>query len=202
MAIPCGLLTIGRTRNRSSQWQHQRRSLFGLLAPPSCWACRISPTPCNKREPTRGTSAGPHDFTAGVADPKLWREGDAGEPLFLRARVVDTCGKPVAGARIQIVHANQDGDHQPDRWRGDLQSGERGAFKVVTVFPGYTGGLPRHMHFIISHAGYRQLVTRLFFKNDPSVDHGIEDLAMVLEEVWRDGKKAWIASYEFVVSPQ
>lgn len=157
---------------------------------------------CDKREPTLEMSPGPHDFSAGVRDPKLWREGDGGEPLFIRARVLDTCGKPVSGARIRIVHANQHGAHEPDRWRAELTSDDRGTFNLVTVFPGYTGGLPRHMHFIIDHPDHRQLITRLFFKNDPSVDHGIEDLAMVLEEIEREQGKGWVAGYEFVLAPK
>lgn len=157
---------------------------------------------CVERTPTREMSPGPHDFSAGVADPRLWRDGDRGEPLSIRARVLDTCGRPVSGARIRIVHANQDGFHEPDRWRAELTTDERGSFNLVTVFPGYTGGLPRHIHFIIDHPDHRQLITRLFFKNDPSVDHGIEDVAMVLEQVEREQGKGWVAGYEFVLPPK
>jgi catechol 1,2-dioxygenase len=155
---------------------------------------------CDKREPTPQTSLGPHDFSATPADTRLWREGDDGEPLFLRARVLDTCGKPIAGARVQILHANQDGLHEPDRWRATLSSNDRGAFKLVTVYPGYAGGMARHIHFIISHPDHQQLVTRLFFKNDPAVDYGIEDL--VLEEIQRGEQRGWIAGYEFVLPPR
>ncbi len=158
--------------------------------------------PCTDREPTRQTSPGPHDYSAGRADSKLWREGDAGEPLFLRARVLDTCGKPVAGARIRILHANQDGIHEADRWRADLTTDERGSFEIVTVFPGYAGFIPRHIHFMITHPEHRELVTRLFFKNDPAVDHGVEDLAVVLEEIPRGESRSWAAGYEFVLAPR
>ena len=155
---------------------------------------------CDEREPTRETDPGPHDFSAGVADTRLWTDGEAGEPLFLRARVLDTCGAPVAGARVRVVHANHDGFHEPDRWRADLVTDDHGTFELTTVYPGYTGGLPRHVHFIISHPEHPELVTRLFFKNDPSVDHGIEDLAMVLEEIRRKDGRGWIAGYEFVLA--
>lgn len=154
---------------------------------------------CEKRDPTRETNPGPHDYSVGSLDPELWHEGDGGEPLFLRARVLDTCGEPVSGARIQLLHANSLGDHEPDRWRAHLETNDNGAFKVVTVFPGYTGGIARHIHFVITHPEHPQLVTRLFFKNDPGLDHGIEDLAMVLEEVPRGEGKAWVANYEFVL---
>lgn len=157
---------------------------------------------CNQRQPTREMNPGPHDYSAGVADGRLWREGDAGEPLFIRARVLDTCGNPVSGARVQIVHANQDGDHEADRWRADLNSDERGAFSLVTVFPGYAGSIARHIHFIITHPDHERLVTRLFFKNDPAVGHGVEDLAMTLEEIERERGRGWVAGYEFVLSPR
>lgn len=168
-------------------------TVFFLALTPLAYACDV-------REPTRGTSAGPHDFSAGVPDPKLWQEGDEGEPLYIRARVLDVCGKPVIGARIRIVHANWHGDHEPDRWRAALTSDEQGSFSLATVLPGYAGGLPRHIHFVIDHPDHPQLVTRLYFKNDPSVDHGIDDLAMVLEEIDREQGKGWAADYEFVLA--
>ncbi len=171
-----------------------------MLALP-CLVWAIGPAyACDARQPTPATSPGPHDFSFGVEDPRLWQEGDPGEPLFLRARVVDSCGKPLAGARVRILHANAFGAHEADRWRADLTTDERGGFRLATVFPGYTGGLPRHIHFIIDHPDHPQLVTRLFFKNDPSVDHGVEDLAMVLEQVDRDGGTGWLAAYEFVLA--
>ena len=47
----------------------------------------------------------------------------------------------------------------------------------------------------------RQLVTRLFFKNDPAVSPEIEDLAIVLEEIRRGQSKIWVGGYEFVLAP-
>jgi protocatechuate 3,4-dioxygenase beta subunit len=164
------------------------------------WLGHGSAAACEPRQPTPATDPGPHDFSAGVDEPRLWQEGDPGEPLFLRARVVDSCGRPLAGARVRVVHANAFGAHEVDRWRADLSTDERGGFRLATVFPGYTGGLPRHIHFIIDHPEHPQLVTRLFFKNDPSIDHGVEDLAMVLEQVDRDGGTGWLAAYEFVLA--
>lgn len=156
---------------------------------------------CTEREPTRETGFGPHDFSAGVPEPKLWREGDQGEPLFIRARVIDVCGEPVARARIRIVHANAHGAHESDRWRADLTTDEQGAFDLATVFPGHTGGLPRHIHFIIDHPGHRQLATRLYLWNDPGEYRGEEDLAMVLDEVELEAGRAWLGGYEFVLVP-
>jgi protocatechuate 3,4-dioxygenase beta subunit len=154
---------------------------------------------CAQREPTPATGYGPHDFSLGVADSSLWREGDPGELLFLRARVIDRCGGPVAGARVRIVHANHHGEHEAGRWRADLRTDDQGAFRLRTILPGFTGGIPRHIHFIISHPQHDELATRLFFRNDPEFDHSIEQLSMTLEEIRREDKRAWTASYEFVI---
>lgn len=180
-----------------------RAVLAALLAAAFLAGAALPAVACNKRTPTPPTGPGPHDYTHAASTEKLWNEGDPGEPLFLKARVLDTCGKPVPNAKVRILHANQDGYHEHDRWRTHLFTDERGALRLITVFPGYTGGIPRHMHFIIEHPDHPQLVTRLFFKNDPAVKQGmaqgIEDLAMVLEEVDRKGKKAWLATYEFIL---
>ncbi len=157
---------------------------------------------CDRREPTRETWPGPHDFSTAPADNELWREGDPGEPLILNLRVLDTCGEPVPGAHVRILHADQDGEHHHDRFRAHLQSDARGVLNVLTVYPGYAGSIARHIHFIVEHPGHRQLVTRLFFKNDPAVDaHELEDLAMVLDRTEYQGKVRWIAGYEFVLQP-
>lgn len=176
-----------------------RAVLTGLLL--ATLASGAAAQTCQERQPTRATGAGPHDYTFAVPEPRLWSEGDEGEPLFLRGRVIDPCGRPLADAQVQVLHANHHGGHEPDRWRARLQTDPGGAFQMVTVFPGYTGGIPRHIHFIISHPDHERLVTRLFFKNDPDVDSGIEDLALVLEEVRRGEGRGWVASYEFVLRP-
>jgi protocatechuate 3,4-dioxygenase beta subunit len=173
-------------------------ALFATLAlgvQPATHACEI-------RAPTPEMGPGPHDYSFAPFETNLWREGDDGEPLFLRARVLDTCGKPVTGARVQILHANQDGDHEPDRWRSVLSTNNSGEFDVVTVYPGYAGSIARHIHFIVSHADHQPLVTRLFFKNDPAIDDSIEDLAIVLEVIRRGDRNVWVGGYEFVLPPR
>jgi protocatechuate 3,4-dioxygenase beta subunit len=157
---------------------------------------------CTERSPTRQTGPGPHDFSTAPADPRLWREGDLGEPLSLRLRVLDSCGEPVAGALVRILHADQDGEHHPDRYRAHLSADDRGVVTVTTVYPGHAGYFARHIHFVISHPAHATLVTRLFFKNDASVEgQGVDDLSIVLEELHGDGAKRWVGGFEFVLAP-
>lgn len=156
---------------------------------------------CTDREPTRATGLSPHFHYDGRAPSKteLWKEGDAGEPLFLRGRVLDTCAKPVPGARVHLWHADKDGSHIDDRWRADFAVGADGAFRLKTVLPGFAGGLPRHIHVVVSHPGHKKLVTRLFFRDDDSLSSSDQDLALLLEEIQRDGGKGWVSGFEFVL---
>lgn len=157
---------------------------------------------CDPREPTRATGMGPHYVDGVGSETLLWRSGEAGEPVVIRSRVVDTCGDAISGARVRLWHANQDGEHSHDRWRSDLVTDERGTFDITTVMPGYAGGLARHIHFIVSHPGHEELVTRVFFGNDPYIeDLDVDDLALRLELVEQGGQRGWITGYEFVLKP-
>jgi catechol 1,2-dioxygenase len=111
-----------------------------------------------------------------------------GEPLVVRGRVVDTEGKPVAGALIDVWQTNDDGFYdvqqkglQPD-WnlRGVFTSGENGDYWYRAVKPRYypipddgpvgkmlaaLGRHPNraaHIHFIISAPGYDPVITHIF----------------------------------------
>ena len=155
---------------------------------------------CIERTPTPHAWLGPHDFSSAPAERELWRKGDPGEPLVLTLRVLDTCGEPVPGARVHLLHADQDGEHRPGRYRALLDADARGTVDLITVYPGYAGDLARHVHFIVTHPGYRDLVTRLYFKNDPAAQGGDADaLAMVVEEVRRGDETRWVGGYEFVL---
>lgn len=156
---------------------------------------------CNERTPIPQAGAGPHDYSPAPADGCLWRDGDEGEQLFLRARVLDTCSTPVIGALVKLRHANHAGQFLADR-RADIRTDARGELRVLTVLPGFAGGLPRHMHFIISHPDYRRLVTRVYFKGDPAARGESDDLAIVLEEVRRGESIGCLGNHEFVLVRQ
>jgi catechol 1,2-dioxygenase len=131
----------------------------------------------------------------------LWRPGDAGRRLLLVGRVLDTAGAPVAGARVEVWHADAGGVVHEDRYRATLESDRDGRFRVSTVLPGYIWG-PRHVHVVVTRDGYRRLVTRLFFRRDPEVaTSGRPDLAIVLEDGDHDGEPALFGDVELVMGP-
>ena len=132
----------------------------------------------------------------------LWREGDPGERLLLHGRVLGVDGGAVAGATVEIWHADAEGVVHADRYRAALVTGEDGEFVVSTVLPGYIWG-PRHIHFVVSHPEWRQLITRLFFRRDPAVDEvGRPDLAIILEDGDIGGVRGLFGEAQLVLRPR
>jgi len=194
-----------RNPNASTRHRPEVRTRFSRRARAAALAL-LATVPaadaCSPRKPTPEGYLGPHDFTTAPASNELWREGDRGEQLVLSLRVLDTCGKPLPGARVHLLHADATGEHALGRYRAILKTDAKGAVNVLTAVPGYAGDLARHIHFIISHPGHAELVTRLYLKNDPRLEGRANDpLALVLEEVRHGQVKRWVSGYEFVLRP-
>lgn len=112
--------------------------------------------------------------------------GAHGQPCWVEGRVTDTEGNPVAGARIEVWEADEDGfyDVQYDDGRtaarAHLFSQDDGSFKFWGITPtpypipddGPVGKMleavgrspmrTSHLHFMVSATGQRTLVTHIF----------------------------------------
>lgn len=120
--------------------------------------------------------------------------GAPGEPCLVQGRILSVTGEPVAGARIEVWQADDDGfyDVQQDidepRGRGHLFSETDGRFWFWSVKPKYypipadgpVGELldkanrspmrPAHIHFMVSADGYETVTTHVFADGDPYLD--------------------------------
>ena len=118
-----------------------------------------------------------------------------GEPMQVHGRILDTNGNPVAGAKIDVWQANDEGFYdvqqkgiQPDfNLRGVFRTGADGRYHFRGVKPkfypipddGPVGKLladlgrhpyrPAHLHYIIEAEGYARLVTHIFDPADPYI---------------------------------
>lgn len=116
--------------------------------------------------------------------------GAVGEPCWVEGRVTDVDGNPIAGARIEVWEADEDGfydvQYTDDRVaaRGRLVSGAEGEYRfwglTPTPYPipadGPVGALlaavgrspmrASHLHFMVSAPGFRTLVTHIFVRGD------------------------------------
>ena len=118
-----------------------------------------------------------------------------GPELLLWGRVTDTAGHPVPGALVQLWQTDAEGlyDLQVEGgaatdMRGNVRCDAEGRYHLRTVKPlGYSipmdgpvgalvhqqrrhGCRPAHIHFLIGAPGYRELVTALYFGDDPHID--------------------------------
>lgn len=178
--VPRGAARIGRDapcREASCHAATCARSLLlalAIAAPGAAAAARLAATP--------PSGIGVWYQPGAPRTTELWRPGDAGQRLFLRGRVLDTNAAPIAGATIELWHADANSEVHADRYRATLRSDAGGQFRVSTVLPGYIWG-PRHIHFVVSHPQHPRFITRIFFKRDPEVAFtGDPALAVLLED--------------------
>jgi len=120
--------------------------------------------------------------------------GVYGEPMFVRSRITDLDGKALAGAEIDVWHADDDGfyDSQKPSYgeqgpslRARFIADRDGLFSFRTILPrsypiptdGPVGELigatgrhpmrPAHVHFLVKAQGYEPLITHVFLEGDP-----------------------------------
>ncbi|WP_136620136.1 MULTISPECIES: intradiol ring-cleavage dioxygenase [Mesorhizobium] len=119
-----------------------------------------------------------------------------GEPMFVHGRILDTEGNPIAGAKIDVWQANDEGFYdvqqkgiQPDfNLRGVFRTGVDGRYWFRGVKPKYypipddgpvgklLGALgrhpyrPAHLHYIVEAEGFDVLTTHIFDPDDPYID--------------------------------
>ncbi|MGC5614906.1 dioxygenase [Georgenia sp. Z1491] len=117
-------------------------------------------------------------------------QGAAGTPAWVSGTVKDVDGNPIAGARLEVWEADDDGfydvQYEDGRTEGRayLISGDDGDFRFWGVQPtpypiphdGPVGQLleathrspmrASHLHFMVTAPGYRRLVTHIFVRGD------------------------------------
>ena len=138
--------------------------------------------------PTGETDIGIYYVPEAPASRNLWRDGDPGERLQLRGRVLDTDGKPVPDAQVELWQADGSGAVDTGRYRTRLRTRADGGFGVTTALPGYIPGAPgvwgaRHIHVRVTHPDYAELISLILFKDDPNLE-GLPypDLAVFVEQ--------------------
>ncbi len=185
------------------------------------------------REGNKGTIEGPYYVPdapeCGARGTIPMRESEGGTPLVWSGRVASTDGTPLAGAKVEVWHADSDGLYSqfaPDipEWnlRGTFTVGDDGAFEIRTVQPapyqiptdgacgkliaaaGWHAWRPAHIHVKVSASGHELLTAQLYFPGD---EHNEDDIASAVKpELVLDPKPAVegdtsTVEYGFVLDP-
>ncbi|SNS83848.1 catechol 1,2-dioxygenase [Pseudomonas segetis] len=116
---------------------------------------------------------------------------DPGAAMFLQGRVLDAQGQPVAGAIVDLWHANTmgtysyfDSSQSAFNLRRRIVTDSEGRYRARSIVPsgygcpptgttqevldqlGRHGNRPAHIHFFISAPGYRHLTTQINLAGD------------------------------------
>lgn len=135
-------------------------------------------------------------YVAGAPETKgharLDMDGEPGEVLVMRGRVVSENGEPVKDALVEVWHANHLGSYShfdPSQaafnLRRSIRTDADGVYSFRSVMPvGYSvppngqtqllldqlgrhGHRPAHIHFFVSAPGHRKLTTQINIDGDP-----------------------------------
>ncbi|NKI70977.1 catechol 1,2-dioxygenase [Collimonas pratensis] len=127
-----------------------------------------------------------------LGEARLDHDGEPGEVLFMQGLVLADNGKPLAGALVEVWHANHLGQYsyfdksQRDfNLRRSIRTDAQGRYRFRSVMPiGYSvppggatekilkqlgrhGTRPAHIHFFVSAPGHRKLTTQINIDGDP-----------------------------------
>lgn len=122
-----------------------------------------------KLSATPDDSLGPFYRKGAPRKEKLSEPNDTGTPLLVSGKIVNTDGEALSNATVEVFHTDNSGnyDMQGFHFRGQVAARSGGEYNFETIVPGQYGGRPRHIHYVVSAPGHRQLVTQLYFDDDP-----------------------------------
>ena len=158
----------------------RRRFLLGTLLSPSLIPLlQVSEAPAQhlaateESLETENNWEGPFYKPGAPVRSLLLEPGMAGTPLTVTGRVLDTNGRPLKGALLDIWHADHTGayDNTGFRLRGRLYTGDDGRYALRTIKPLHYGApddmRPSHIHVKASVENSPIVTTQLYFKGDP-----------------------------------
>jgi hypothetical protein len=91
--------------------------------------------------------------------------------------VLDENCSPITGAIVDVWQADDGGAYDNTtanfNYRGRYQTGSDGMYEFTAVKPGwYLNGSqyrPSHIHFRVTKPAYKEVITQLYFKDDPYI---------------------------------
>ena len=130
----------------------------------------LPPTPeCRDGdEPTVRQTEGPFYKPRSPQRADLREPGLRGQPVEVSGRVLTRACRPVAGALVDLWHADAGGDYDNDgfRCRGHVFADAEGRFRFLTILPAVYPGRTRHYHVKVQAPRRPVLTTQLYFPGE------------------------------------
>lgn len=185
------------------------------------------------RQGTVGTIEGPYyvpDSPKFDAEARLpMRDDEPGTPLLFQGQVTSVDGKPLAGAHVEMWHADDYGFYSQfapglPEWnlRGTVVADDEGRFKIRTIQPapyqiphdgacgqliaaaGWHAWRPAHLHLKVSAPGHQLITSQLYFQGGEYVDNDIAQAVkpeLVLDPRPAADGNGNEVTYDFVLDP-
>ena len=151
----------------------ERCAVFGALVTlPVCDVAAVSAfwEQADVRKPTPPNALGPF-YKRRAPDTRVLRtKGDAGMPLAISGRIIDTRGEAVTDATVEIWHTDHGGhyDLAGYRFRAKVPVDGKAGYQFDTIMPGhYPDRVCQHVHYLVTAPGHKPLITQLYFATDP-----------------------------------
>ena len=130
-----------------------------------------APTPaCGDDAPTVRQTEGPFFKPRSPQRADLREAGSRGIPVELSGFVLTRGCRPVAGALVDLWHADERGeyDNAGFRYRGHQMTDAAGRYRFRTIRPVVYAGRTAHYHVKVQGQGSRLLTTQLYFPDEPA----------------------------------
>lgn len=120
-------------------------------------------------EPTIRQTEGPFYTPRSPQRSDLREQGVKGQPVELAGVVLTRSCRPVAGALVDLWHADAQGeyDNKGFRYRGHVFADGEGRFRFLTIKPALYPGRTRHYHVKVQAPNRPVLTTQLYFPGEP-----------------------------------
>lgn len=162
----------------------------------------LPPTPECKDgdEPTIRQTEGPFYKPRSPQRADLREPGAAGKAVELSGVVLTRSCRPVAGALVDLWHADAQGeyDNKGFRFRGHIFADGEGRFRFLTIMPALYPGRTRHYHVKVQAPDRPILTTQLYFPGEPgNARDGLFRSALLMRVAEAGGGLA--ARFDFVL---
>ena len=143
---------------------------FGLAAGEASAQGGLTPTPACGEGPTVRQTEGPFFKPSSPERSDLREPGLAGRAVELSGLVLTRSCRPVAGALVDLWHADDKGDYDDRgfRCRGHVYTDAEGRYRFRTIVPAVYPGRTRHYHVKVQAPGRPVLTTQLYFPDEPA----------------------------------
>ena len=188
-----GLLGLGLAAGSSTILPRQPRAQSPNMP--------LTPVCAEADDLTPAQTEGPYFTPNSPERADFVEDGVDGARIALVGFALNPRCQPIAGALIDLWHANAEGayDNRGYRLRGHQFTDAAGRYVFETIVPGLYPGRTRHFHVKVQAPGGNILTTQLYFPGEPGNERDrIYDKALLMD--LREGDSTRIGRFDFVVA--